>query len=180
MENLYFIAIVPPVKILDEVTALKHEVASKFNSKHALNAPAHITLHMPFRWKDKKLPSLFQVMEELNEDFTPFEIILKDFDFFEPRVVFVDVMPNQALNNFQKKVVKKCRRSLNLDHADYKNQPFHPHVTIGFRDLKKPAFYEAKKYFEGQTFHRSFEVDAVHLLRHDGKEWKVIPATERL
>ena len=39
-ESLYFIAVVPPSKIQDEITQLKNEVADKFGSRHALNAPA--------------------------------------------------------------------------------------------------------------------------------------------
>ncbi|MFK7952540.1 MAG: 2'-5' RNA ligase family protein [Ekhidna sp.] len=173
-ESLYFIAIVPPQKIQDQITDYKKEVAEKFGSKHALNAPPHITLHMPFKWKDKKLGKLESVMNEINAAITPFSIDLKDFDFFEPRVVFVDVLENKPLVSLQKKVVSSCRRGLNLDNGNYKDRPFHPHMTIAFRDLKKPKFYDAKRYFEELTFSEQFLLEEVSLLTHDGVKWNVM------
>jgi len=173
-EPLYFIAIVPPVDIQQEITALKHEIAEKYGSTHALNSPPHITLHMPFKWKDKRYDELVEVMKNLNAEMEPFEVRLKGFDFFEPRVVFVNVVENEKLNQLQKKVVEACRKQLKLDNANYKNRPFHPHVTIGFRDLKKAQFYEARKDFEERVASFEFRVEEITLLRHDGKRWSAI------
>ncbi len=178
-EQLYFIAIVPPEDIQKEITELKHIVSDQFGSKHALNAPPHITLHMPFRWKEKKFEKLQRTIREINDEFKPFEIELNGFDFFEPRVVFVNVVENQWLNSLQKLVVERCRKKLKLDNANYKDRPFHPHVTLGFRDLKKKMFYEAKAYFEGKEINFTFEATRVELLKHDGKEWKILDNLRR-
>lgn len=173
-ESLYFIAIVPPKDVQEEITALKHEIAEKYGSKHALRSPPHITLHMPFKWKDKQYEELVEVIKTLNQDLDSFEIRLKDFDFFEPRVVFVNVVENEKLNQLQKEVVDVCRKQLKLDNANYKNRPFHPHVTIGFRDLKKRMFYEVKKEFERRAVSFAFRVAEITLLKHDGKKWNVV------
>ena len=53
-EKRYFLAIIPPEKIEKEIYGLKELVADKFHSKAALRSPAHITLHMPFLWKEAK------------------------------------------------------------------------------------------------------------------------------
>ena len=172
-EELYFVAIVPPKDIQHEVTRLKELVADRFQSKHALKSPPHITLHMPFRWKEKKFGQLAKVMQQLNKDLQPFEVQLKDFDFFEPRVVFVDVMESQALLRLQKDVVDCFRKELKLDNGNYKGQGFHPHVTIGFRDLKKPMFFEAKKEFEERTFQAKFMAEELTLLKHNGQKWEI-------
>ena len=113
-------------------------------------------------------------MAEVNDGLTPFQVQLRDFDFFEPRVVFVHVEKNEALTMLQKEVVNRCRKELNLDNANYRNQAFHPHITIGFRDLKKPKFYEAKQYYEPKSFQADFEVNRICLLKHNGKKWNVI------
>lgn len=173
-ESLYFIAVLPPNEIQDEITKLKHEVAEKYGSKHALKSPPHITLHMPFKWKDKRFHELVEVVKKLNEQIKPFEVQLKDFDFFEPRVVFVDVIENDKLREQQKKVVDICRKQLKLDNANYRNRPFHPHITIAFRDLKKRMFYKAKQAFEGRGFSCGFPVEEVTLLKHDGTKWNVV------
>lgn len=173
-ESLYFIAIVPPEDIQEEITKLKHEVAEKYGSKHALRSPPHITLHMPFKWKDKRFDELTEVMKNLNGDLESLEVELKNFDFFEPRVVFVGVMENEKLNQLQKEVVDVCRKQLRLDNANYKDRPFHPHVTIAFRDLKKRMFYEAKREFETRGVNYRFPVEKISLLKHDGTKWNLI------
>ncbi len=171
MESLFFIAIVPPDPVRSEIHALKEEVTERFGSKHALRSPPHITLHMPFKWKVKKEEQLFSLIRELNSGFKPFLIQLKDFDFFEPRVVFVNVEPSESLEQLQQEVIDRCRKNLKLDNGNYKNRPFHPHITIGFRDLKKPQFYAAKKYFGQQSYSGEFQTQEISLLKHDGKVW---------
>ncbi|MEQ8907279.1 2'-5' RNA ligase family protein [Ekhidna sp.] len=173
-ESLYFIAVVPPTEIQDEITKLKHEVAEKYESKHALRSPPHITLHMPFKWKDKRFEELKQVMEKLNSNIDSIHVELKGFDFFEPRVVYVNVIENEKLNQVQKVVVDICKKELKLDNANYKDRPFHPHVTIGFRDLKKRMFYEAKKEFVEREVSFKFRVNQITLLKHDGKKWNIV------
>lgn len=173
-ESLYFIAIVPPEDIQEKITDFKHLIAEKFGSRHALNAPTHITLHMPFKWKLKKIETLHETIREINSEAHSFSVELNGFDFFEPRVVFVDVVENEKLNNLQKLVADRCKRKLKLDNGNYKNQVFHPHVTIGFRDLKKRMFYEAKEYFENQLVNFKFKVERVELLRHDEEKWIIL------
>lgn len=172
-ESVYFLAVVPPQKIQAEVTQLKVLIAERFNSKHALKSPPHITLHMPFKWKDSKLPLLQTVIKKINKEITPFSVELNGFNFFEPRVVYVDVMKNEALNALQARVVDVCRKDLKLDNANYKDRPFRPHMTIGFRDLRKPQFFEAKKYFDAREYHAVFETQEVSLLKFDGLKWDI-------
>ena len=171
MHNLYFIAIIPPPDICEEITEIKLEIADRFGSRHALNAPPHITLHMPFKWKEKKIEQLNDLIQQVNDEMKPFEIQLRNFDFFEPRVVFIDVVPNEQLNNLQYDVVRLCQRKLKLDNANYRDQPFHPHVTVAFRDLRRTAFYEAKKHYENLEIDFQFQIKEICLLKHEGKQW---------
>jgi len=172
-ESRYFIAIIPPPNVLKEITDLKHEVAERFKSKMALKSPGHITMHMPFRWKDKKKEELMEMMARLNEEFITFCVELNGFGFFEPRVVYVNVEENESLRQLQKSVVQHCRSDLKILNSNYKDQVFRPHITIAFRDLKKPMFYEARAYFVTRKFTTKFHVDHVSLLKHDGTKWQV-------
>jgi len=149
---------------------MKQYCAEHFGSKHALRSPPHITLHMPFKWKERRLEELQQALAHAVAGFEAFDLELKDFDFFPPRVVFVDVAANQPLRELQRRVARHLR-SLQLFNADHKDQGFHPHVTIAFRDLKKPRFEQAKAYYETQNYEAQFLVDQVVLLKHNGKTW---------
>ena len=123
-DSLYFIAIIPPDPIRKDVLNLQNRVAMEFGSCHALKAPPHITLHMPFKWKGKNLEKLRSLIKGINDEIDSFEVQLKDFDVFEPRVVFVNVETCTELGLLQREVVQKCRRELNLDNANYKNRAF--------------------------------------------------------
>ncbi|MFM7858912.1 MAG: 2'-5' RNA ligase family protein, partial [Flammeovirgaceae bacterium] len=59
-------------------------------------------------------------------------------------------------------------------NANYKGQPFQPHVTIAFRDLRKPMFERAWEEFKHRNFKAEFTVDSIALLKHNGKHWNVI------
>ncbi len=84
-EQLYFLAIIPPQPIYDEVMTLKQEVLEKFDSKAALRSPPHITLHMPFKWKEKKEEHLIQKLSEFQFEASSFSLELQNFDFLSSK-----------------------------------------------------------------------------------------------
>lgn len=166
----YFIAIIIPEPAQNEILSYKNHVAENYNSKAALRSPGHITLHMPFEWKEEKENILIDKLSAFKAA-GPFQAGLKDFGCFAPRVIFVDVVKNEALENFQKQVVIHAKKELNLFNQSESMRGFHPHVTIAFRDLKKEMFHKAWDYFKDQKYSVSFSVNSFHLLKHTGKEW---------
>jgi len=171
-QNLYFLALIPEEPIHAEVMAFKQEVAEKFNSTGALRSPPHITLHMPFKWRADKEEELIDKLSKFQYDNYSIAISLDGFDFFEPRVVFVNVIKTEPLILLQKQLSDYVRRELKFFNADYKDRGFHPHMTIGFRDLKKAIFPEAKAYFEDKIYQCQFEASNICLLKHNGEKWE--------
>ncbi len=112
-------------------------------------------------------------MKELANDHQPFSLQLKDFGAFEPRVIFVDVEENLKLRALQKNIARSMRKSLNVFNDDYKNRGFTPHITVAFRDLKKPEFLKAWEKMQHESFDGSFLVSAIQLLKHDGSRWNI-------
>ena len=170
---LYFVALIPKEPIRSEIQNLKLDVWEKFNSKGALRSPAHITLHMPFQYREEKQDEIFQCLDQFSINRTPFEITQNGFGCFEPRVIFVNVEKSDSLQELRNDLVKHMRLSLKLENADYKNQGFHPHMTIAFRDLKKAVFPIAWKHFKNQKIEYSWECHSIFLLKHTGKEWEI-------
>ncbi len=171
--GLYFIAIVPNVKICDEVQLIKNEIYQSYGSKASLNSPPHITLHMPFDWKLKKESILVKKLETFSESVEPCTIELKNFNCFEPRVIYINVEMNLQLMVIQKLLFTFCKQQLNLYNSHYKSLPFHPHITIAFRDLKKPMFYKAWDHYKTKIFSTSFVVEKLTLLKHNGNQWDI-------
>jgi 2'-5' RNA ligase len=168
----YFLAVVPPPPVYEQAQKLKHYFKERYNSKASLNSPPHVTLHMPFRWRDDKECELIQAFETFDPGISPFHLSLKGFNSFAPRVIFIDVVPNKNLADLQRAILRFCRRDLNLFNADYKDQPFHPHLTLAFRDLKKSMYAEAWKEFGKKDFAAEFLVTKYSLLKHTGKVWE--------
>ena len=171
--NLYFIAIVPPSPVYDEAVNLKLYFQQTYNSRAALNSPPHITLHMPFLWKQPKENALILKLDRFVKNFNPIKVCLDNFSSFPPRVIFINVAETEILNAFQKEIHRFCKKELNLFNATYREEPFHPHLTLAFRDLKKSAYKTAWEEFSKKEFKAEFMADKISLLKHNGKIWKV-------
>jgi 2'-5' RNA ligase len=171
-EHQYFIAIVPPEPVYSQAAQFKQYFKDYYSSKASLNSPPHITLHMPFRWKAAKEEQLIGALEKFAGAQRAFQITLNNFSCFEPRIIFIDVLKSDALDDLQKQLKRFCKQELNLFNADYKELAFHPHITLAFRDLKKAEFYKAWDEFKDKKVEATFRVDSIVLLKHDEKEWK--------
>lgn len=179
MQQKYFIAIIPSDPVFSEIETIKKNVSEKYNNKSALKSPAHITLHMPFEWKEEKEELLVNSLHSFNFS-EPFTVELNNYSSFEPKVVFIDVLHNAALNRLQKELVQHIKQKLNIFNQADDQRAYHPHVTIAFRDLKKSAFYEMMEEYKNKTFSAVFNVNSFFLLKHNGKNWlpyKEIPFT---
>lgn len=168
----YFLAIIPPSPVYEQVMDIKHHFKDQYNCKAPLRSPAHITLQMPFQWSEGKEAELVDQLQLFASQQQAFSLRLNGFSCFEPRVIYVDVMKSEALNSIQKALAKHLKTQLGIFNADYKNRGFNPHITVAFRDLKKPLFYEAWHEFQDKPFEGVFEVQGFWLLKHDGQMWQ--------
>ncbi len=169
----YFLAIIPPEPILSEAHALKLHFKEAYNSKASLHSPPHITLHMPFLWKEKKERMLIDSLQSFTSTKESFDITLHDFKAFAPRVIYIDVEPNPFLQQFQKELERFCKKSFQLFNANRLDLPFHPHLTLAFRDLKKDTFNLAWDEFKSREYRCGFNLDRIALLKHDGQVWQI-------
>ncbi|HBQ60572.1 MAG TPA: hypothetical protein DD671_13360 [Balneolaceae bacterium] len=174
MNQLYFIALIPPEPLKDQIQDIKLEVKEKFGSSHSLNAPPHITLLSPFRMDEEQEDQLDSLLEVFAQGFEPFEVQLKNFSTFPPRVVFIDVMKSTELQNLQQKLEDTARSRSEMFAYNYHEREYHPHVALAFKDLSKSNFYKAWDAFKDREFEEQFTADQLYLLKHDGEQWKVI------
>jgi 2'-5' RNA ligase len=170
----YFIAIMPPPPIAERAHAWKEHFNRTFNSKAALNSPPHITLHMPFEWKTDKEPNLRSCLQSFAQTQNKFDVELDAFECFAPRVIYIRVIENAELNQLQNALARFCKTSLKLFNANRLNQPYHPHLTVAFRDLKKPLFPEAWASVKDLSFSARFTCSTLVLLKREGKQWHPI------
>jgi 2'-5' RNA ligase len=170
----YFIAIIPPEPLYREVQELKEYFRDRYHGHAALRSPPHITLHMPFEWKREKESMLCDALESFFNNIGTFELKLLNFSCFAPKTIFIDVELCPELETVQKELERFCRGNLNLFQARYRDLPFHPHLTIAFRDMKKETFAEAWGEFGKKKFIRKFNVSRVALLKDNETLWKPV------
>lgn len=128
---------------------------------------------MPFQWKETKEQKLIAALHRYAAGKTPFSISFNNFSCFPPKVIYIDIMPAEALTMLQQELHRFCKKELNLYNAQYRNLPFHPHLTLAFRDLKKDTFAGAWNEFKEKKFAGEFPIDKITLLKHDGKHWNL-------
>jgi len=168
----YFIAVLPPAEISAQARELQTELSEQYQTKGALRSPPHITLHMPFNWKERKEDELIKTLSGFIAGSRPFPVFLKDYGVFAPRVIYLKVIQASELTKFQHELTRFCRVNLNLLNATPRNLPYHPHLTLAFRDLKKQEFIKAWEVCKARSYEAEFVATSVHLLRHEGIEWK--------
>ncbi|GAB4185543.1 MAG: 2'-5' RNA ligase family protein [Thermoflexibacter sp.] len=169
----YFVAVVAPEPILSEVRAFKQYMAENYQSVASTKSPAHVTLYMPFWWQEDQEIFLKNLLKSFSAQEQAFDIFFNGFDCFAPRVIFIRVAHNPALQVLQKKLLKSLKETLGLYHAKYFQQKFHPHMTIASRDLTEEKFDEAWQEFKNKEYKAHFKVDKITLLKHNGKIWEV-------
>lgn len=170
----YFVAVIPPSPTYEEALALKEYFRDHYQSKAALNSPPHITLHMPFMWNEQKENVLVEKLGEFSRRCDPIKVCLDNFSSFPPRVIFIRVTESDALDNLQRSLHRFFKRELDIFNANYQDRPFHPHLTLAFRDLKKTQYQLAWKEFSEKEYKSEFMADKIALLKHNGKSWEVV------
>ncbi|OQP47809.1 hypothetical protein A4H97_31080 [Niastella yeongjuensis] len=169
---LHFIAIVAPDNINQQVLHWKHYMRDRFLCKVALKSPAHITLISPFDMPENLEPAMQELLLPFAAQQQGFSVHLKNFAAFKPRVIYVDVMPGVALNEL-KTALETTLLQNNRFLIKKEERPFHPHVTIANRGLRKEDFPEAWQYFQHLNYETSFTANTIALLRHNGQVWEI-------
>jgi 2'-5' RNA ligase len=173
MKALYFIAILPHQELHNEVTELKKYMAANFLSKASLSSPPHITLYPPFRENYENESNIINSLSDFAPKQTQFELIMNGFGCFKPKTIFIKPEENISLNQMQADLLLHLKSTINL--SDPQNEkPYHPHMTIATRDLEKSIFFEAWSEFREKEFFRTFEVNCISLLKHNGKYWDIL------
>ncbi len=163
----------PPKKLIERLEEVREEFASNYQCKAALKTPVHLTLVPPFQLetgKDEELVAALKAGEDLNR----FAIELKDYGYFEENeVLFVSVQPSVALSVLQQAVNGWVHDGFTVSEKYQNHEEYHPHITIGRKDIPKGRFADAVKEYSALSFTAKFENKAFYLWKHNGKAWEI-------
>jgi 2'-5' RNA ligase len=165
----YFIAITLPEPLHSEIESIKKYISKKYGTRSVLRSPAHITIVPPFFWGNET-----ELLDFLNPfQFPEFTIELKDYNRFEQRVIFIDVVENNRLMELHHQFNQEFfHRFSGLN----KKRPyiFHPHITIGNRDWKPEMFNKCWEEYRAQKFETSFNFSKLKLLKNVENRWQIL------
>jgi len=173
MNQKFFIALLPPDSIQDEVRQIQYDFLDRYSTQATLKAPPHITLIPPFELSSDRLEPLQIELEKFSKTRSPFTVNLSGFAAFPPRVIYLKVVSNPILPNLYVDIAATLAN--NLDILDpYASRPFVPHMTVAFRDLTSENFERAWAEFGDRQIQFEFKVINLTLLAHDGQKWNVL------
>ncbi|MDB9512399.1 2'-5' RNA ligase family protein [Kamptonema animale CS-326] len=176
MENLthrYFIALLPPQEIQEQITEIKQYFAKKYASSGALKSPPHITLQPPFKWVTEEIGKVEECLEKFAIARHPIPITLSGFAAFPPRVIYANPLKIPELLDIQKDLMADLETTLGIIDPVSKSRSFTPHLTVAFRDLTKENFKAAWLEFERRSLNFEFTASQLTLLIHDGERWNI-------
>jgi 2'-5' RNA ligase len=175
--NMYFIAILCPEDINQQILKWKLWMRENHACEVALRSPAHITLIPPFWMKPELEDELKNSIGDFANGHHPFPIQLLGFSFFKPRVIFVDLVANEELTHLRADLQQELASGDKFPLAQ-DDRSFHPHVTIATRDLYKKSFYQAWEHFKEMKYQAQWITNGLSLLRHNKKNWDVIATSQ--
>ena len=177
-QNLYFIAIIPPADICEEVTAFRNNFKENYNSRAALKNIPHITLKAPFKVDAAQHTDVLQWYASLPVTKGSFVIQLHNFGAFpNPNrpVVFIHPVITPQLKTLQSQIIKSFETAYPDIPVHYHEHRFAPHMTIAYRDLAYAEFNKAwTDVYCDKEYSAQFEVNSFYLLQHNGARWEVI------
>ncbi|MBZ9631307.1 2'-5' RNA ligase family protein [Salegentibacter sp. LM13S] len=168
--SLYFLATIPPEEVCKQIESLKKEIAEKYEAKHALKLPAHITLQIPFKLPETEEERLIDILDRFTEKQKSFEINLRDFGRFSQKVIFINIQQHEEIIKLHAELQQVLNKNFSLKKHE-KFSKIHPHITLASRDLHYKQFPKAWADFKEREFEASFTANSFTLLKHDGKQW---------
>lgn len=175
-DPLFFIALLLPQEVGEEVAGIKKEFADRYNSKYAVRVIPHITLQEPFRLSPDNIPGLVKKLEAFSQHQYPFNLSLDGFGAFnnpERKVIYINVTSEKLLSHLHKNLKHFLRTKMEFSDELLRSK-YTPHVTVAYRDLEKEAFEKAWPVFKLRPFKADFPVDSFYLLKHSGGHWQKV------
>lgn len=169
----FFIALVPPLDIEQQITEIKLYFAEHYNSSRALQSPPHITLQPPFEWPEADVPKLEESLNTFAAKRLSIPVTLSGFAAFAPRVIYADVVKSAQLLEIQKDLMSYIEENLGIVDRLSQTRPFVPHMTVAFSDLTEENFQAAWLEFKDRSLHFQFTASTLTLLLHNGSRWNI-------
>jgi 2'-5' RNA ligase len=171
-KHLLLVAIMPDDPTTEIIEQIRQDFANKYNCKAALKPLIHITLIPPFYIEGPGTERVESLLAGSVTGMPSFTVRLRNYGTFpKNRVVFIDIEQAPELLELQANIQKIMSTEYGVA---IKLQPrFHPHITIGRKDIPRSLYPAAAAEYSSKRIAHSFHCSKVALLKHDGSNWRV-------
>lgn len=173
-KGLYLIAIVPPSQVSNSIEELRYQFANNYKAYEALKPPVNIQLYPPIMQSPEKFETEILRLKPVFNSLPSFSVQLHNFGFFQNSkhpVLYIDVVKSNLLKTLHINLSRKITKDFPQFKAEH---DFHPHVTIGYRDVMPEIFPQVRKEYTLKSFNASFNVNSVYVFKHNMKSWQVL------
>lgn len=125
---------------------LEIELYEKFGLSWGFKRNPHITLKYPFEAEEIEL--IEKYLENLAGRIKQFDIEFSGFNYFDDRVVYLDVKENFLLKKLHLKIVEGLEKKFNVKLDKFEGDNINFHSTVAADNVTKTKFQEVKSYLK--------------------------------
>lgn len=173
MSGIYLLAIIPPHELSREIHQIRLLCSEKFGVLKALKPPVHISMYRPFRLEEEFEDNFIHIIQSATAEQVVFEQKIEDFEAFNNHAIVLRALLNPGILKLYT-IISTIMKDKGIDKHPTDIFPFHPHLTIAYRDIKPEVFPLIWKDYKNKKYNASFKADYLSLLKHDGNQWLVI------
>lgn len=166
---LYYIALLPPEVVSQEILNLKLLVKDNFKAKRALRSTAHITLVPPFRATSGEIELITNSLRNTLKNYLPIPTVINGFKHFGIHTIFLEVAKNVLIETLFREVFMLTNQVVKVPGYSQ----FTPHITIASRDLAPNMFTQAITYFSTIPYYRGTLSRQVAIFELISKKWVI-------
>ncbi|MCW5852523.1 MAG: 2'-5' RNA ligase family protein [Anaerolineae bacterium] len=147
---------------------LAEEAQAEFGANRALVIEPHITLKTPF--EAAILTPFERVLDDLASELSPFEIHITAIHWFEPDVIFLDMIQDTRLDTLRRRLLVALAE-LGVHPEAVEGEGYHFHITVAW-GLPTVAIWQLWKRWQGMPVALTTACAELALVANDGTGWR--------
>ncbi|WP_157580881.1 2'-5' RNA ligase family protein [Segetibacter koreensis] len=162
----YLLVAHPNEDVCNRVMAEKQSFYSRFNEKIAIKTRLHITVSS-FLAKEAMEETIIRYLQRICNQQSAFDVMLNNYSGFPPHTIYIRVQNPQMFKQLTRelKAVNSYVHSCSCPPVKLVTSP---HVSIA-RSLSEEVYFKAMMEYSQRTFHETFTVDELVLLRRSNQ-----------
>ena len=148
------------------------ELCDKFGLCWGLRQSPHVTIKAPF--DTEKLEPFVDYLEGLAKEIVPFDVELNGFNYFKPKVIFLDVKENPSLKDLHFRILKDVKEKFKIEPHQFEGENVKFHSSLALEDVTEEKFEKAKKYLTKYNPNFKFKAKTLGIFYHLGDAGWVI------